>query len=179
MRGGRSAPSMPCRSPAASRSSGPTGSATWANSTASTCSWRKAARRPAASTACWSRPATSSARRRWPRAPSAPTTSSSSPTAPPRRNKMVVQALLAPGDIAVVDRNCHKSHHYGMVLAGAQPLLCRGLPDDGILDVRRGAARHHQARAAGAEGRGASRSAEAARPDQLHLRRAHVQRHAG
>src|SRR5262245_20606580 len=37
-------------------------------------------------------------------------------------NKMAVQALLAPGDIVIVDRNCHKSHHYGMVLAGAQPL---------------------------------------------------------
>src|SRR5262249_9472787 len=35
-------------------------------------------------------------------------------------NKMVEQALLAPGDIAIVDRNCHKSHHYGMVMAGAQ-----------------------------------------------------------
>jgi arginine decarboxylase len=34
-------------------------------------------------------------------------------------NKMVEQALLAPGDIAIVDRNCHKSHHYGMVMAGA------------------------------------------------------------
>ena len=29
-------------------------------------------------------------------------------------NKMAVQALLAPGDIVIVDRNCHKSHHYGM-----------------------------------------------------------------
>ena len=26
-------------------------------------------------------------------------------------NKIVVQALLAPGDIALVDRNCHQSHH--------------------------------------------------------------------
>ena len=38
-------------------------------------------------------------------------------------NKMAVQALLAPGDIAVVDRNCHKSHHYGMVLAGTPPYI--------------------------------------------------------
>jgi arginine decarboxylase len=37
-------------------------------------------------------------------------------------NKMVVQALLSPGDIAIIDRNCHKSHHYGMVMAGGQPL---------------------------------------------------------
>jgi len=35
-------------------------------------------------------------------------------------NKVVVQALVRPGDIVLVDRDCHKSHHYGMVLAGAQ-----------------------------------------------------------
>ncbi len=34
-------------------------------------------------------------------------------------NKIVVQALIKPGDIVLVDRDCHKSHHYGMVLAGA------------------------------------------------------------
>ena len=34
-------------------------------------------------------------------------------------NKIVVQALVEPGDVVLVDRNCHKSHHYGMVLAGA------------------------------------------------------------
>ncbi|VIO77613.1 decarboxylase [Bradyrhizobium ivorense] len=43
-------------------------------------------------------------------------------------NKMAVQALLGPGDIAIVDRNCHKSHHYGMVLAGAQPLYVEAFP---------------------------------------------------
>ncbi|MFK7878473.1 aminotransferase class I/II-fold pyridoxal phosphate-dependent enzyme [Roseobacter sp.] len=35
-------------------------------------------------------------------------------------NKIVVQALVRPGDIVLVDRDCHKSHHYGMVLSGAQ-----------------------------------------------------------
>ncbi|MFT5219666.1 MAG: arginine decarboxylase [Planctomycetota bacterium] len=35
-------------------------------------------------------------------------------------NKIVVQALVKPRDIILVDRDCHKSHHYGMVLAGAQ-----------------------------------------------------------
>ncbi|ATJ83940.1 aminotransferase class I/II-fold pyridoxal phosphate-dependent enzyme [Halomonas beimenensis] len=34
-------------------------------------------------------------------------------------NKIVVQALIKPRDIVLVDRDCHKSHHYGMVLAGA------------------------------------------------------------
>jgi arginine decarboxylase len=43
-------------------------------------------------------------------------------------NKMAVQALLAPGDIAIVDRNCHKSHHYGMVLSGALPLYVEAFP---------------------------------------------------
>ena len=43
-------------------------------------------------------------------------------------NKMVVQALVAPGDIVVVDRNCHKSHHYGMVLGGGQPLYVEAFP---------------------------------------------------
>ena len=43
-------------------------------------------------------------------------------------NKMAVQALLAPGDIAIVDRNCHKSHHYGMVLSGAQPYYVEAFP---------------------------------------------------
>ena len=43
-------------------------------------------------------------------------------------NKMVVQALLAPGDIAIIDRNCHKSHHYGMVMAGGQPLYVDAFP---------------------------------------------------
>ena len=43
-------------------------------------------------------------------------------------NKMAVQALLAPGDIALVDRNCHKSHHYGMVLSGVQPVYVEAFP---------------------------------------------------
>jgi arginine decarboxylase len=43
-------------------------------------------------------------------------------------NKIVLQALLAPGDIALIDRNCHKSHHYAMVLAGAQPVYLEAYP---------------------------------------------------
>jgi arginine decarboxylase len=41
---------------------------------------------------------------------------------------MVEQALLAPGDIVLVDRNCHKSHHYGAVLSGAFPLYVEAYP---------------------------------------------------
>ncbi len=36
-------------------------------------------------------------------------------------NKIVQQALIKPGDVVLVDRDCHKSHHYGLVLAGAYP----------------------------------------------------------
>jgi arginine decarboxylase len=43
-------------------------------------------------------------------------------------NKMVEQALLAPGDIMLVDRNCHKSHHYGAVITGALPLYVEAYP---------------------------------------------------
>jgi arginine decarboxylase len=43
-------------------------------------------------------------------------------------NKMVEQTLLAPGDIMVVDRNCHKSHHYGAVISGALPLYVEAYP---------------------------------------------------
>jgi len=43
-------------------------------------------------------------------------------------NKIVVQAVCKPGDIVIVDRNCHKSHHYGMVLSGAQPFYVEAFP---------------------------------------------------
>ena len=43
-------------------------------------------------------------------------------------NKIVVQGLVRPGDIVLVDRDCHKSHHYGMVLAGAQVVYLDSYP---------------------------------------------------
>ncbi|NND91069.1 MAG: aminotransferase class I/II-fold pyridoxal phosphate-dependent enzyme [Granulosicoccus sp.] len=43
-------------------------------------------------------------------------------------NKVVVQALVQPGDIVLVDRDCHKSHHYGLVLAGAQVVYLDSYP---------------------------------------------------
>lgn len=45
-------------------------------------------------------------------------------------NKVVVQALVKPGDIVLIDRNCHKSHHYGMVLSGAQVAYLDSYPLD-------------------------------------------------
>src|SRR6478735_1486958 len=43
-------------------------------------------------------------------------------------NKIVVQSRVRPGDIVLIDRNCHKSHHYGLVLAGASPLYLDAYP---------------------------------------------------
>ena len=43
-------------------------------------------------------------------------------------NKIVVQAIVRPGDIVLVDRDCHKSHHYGMVLAGAEVVYLDSYP---------------------------------------------------
>lgn len=43
-------------------------------------------------------------------------------------NKIVVQALVEPGDIVLIDRDCHKSHHYGMVLSGANPVYLHSYP---------------------------------------------------
>lgn len=43
-------------------------------------------------------------------------------------NKMVLMAIAQPGDIIIVDRNCHKSHHYGMVLGGLQPYYVEAYP---------------------------------------------------
>ncbi len=43
-------------------------------------------------------------------------------------NKIVVQALVRPGDIVLIDRDCHKSHHYGMVLAGASVVYMDSYP---------------------------------------------------
>ena len=43
-------------------------------------------------------------------------------------NKIVLQALIQPGDIVLIDRDCHKSHHYAMVLAGAMPVYLDSYP---------------------------------------------------
>src|SRR6056297_3175395 len=37
-------------------------------------------------------------------------------------NKVLIQTLLKPGDAILLDRNCHKSVHYGVIIAGAEPL---------------------------------------------------------
>ncbi|HOZ57138.1 aminotransferase class I/II-fold pyridoxal phosphate-dependent enzyme [Nakamurella multipartita] len=43
-------------------------------------------------------------------------------------NKIVCQALVQPGDIVLVDRNCHQSHHYGLMLSGAHVIYLDAYP---------------------------------------------------
>jgi arginine decarboxylase len=43
-------------------------------------------------------------------------------------NKIVLQALVEPGDLVLIDRDCHKSHHYGLVLSGAYPVYLDSYP---------------------------------------------------
>ncbi len=37
-------------------------------------------------------------------------------------NKILLQTLLKPGDAILLDRNCHKSVHYGIIISGAEPI---------------------------------------------------------
>jgi arginine decarboxylase len=43
-------------------------------------------------------------------------------------NKIVHMALTRPGQIVLIDRNCHKSHHYGLALSGARPVYLDAYP---------------------------------------------------
>jgi arginine decarboxylase len=43
-------------------------------------------------------------------------------------NKIVMQAVVQPGDVVLIDRDCHKSHHYGLVLSGAYPVYLDSYP---------------------------------------------------
>lgn len=37
-------------------------------------------------------------------------------------NKVILQTMIAPGEKMLLDRNCHKSVHHGVVLSGARPI---------------------------------------------------------
>jgi arginine decarboxylase len=37
-------------------------------------------------------------------------------------NKVILQTIIAPGEKLLLDRNCHKSVHHGVVLSGARPI---------------------------------------------------------
>lgn len=37
-------------------------------------------------------------------------------------NKVLLQTLVRPGEAVILDRNCHKSVHYGIIISGAEPI---------------------------------------------------------
>ncbi len=43
-------------------------------------------------------------------------------------NKIVMQALVRPNDLVLLSHDCHKSHPYALVLAGAQPVYLDAYP---------------------------------------------------
>ncbi|MDA0748595.1 MAG: beta-eliminating lyase-related protein [bacterium] len=43
-------------------------------------------------------------------------------------NKIVLQGLIRPEDIVLIDRDCHKSNHYGQVLSGSFPVYLDSYP---------------------------------------------------
>ncbi len=43
-------------------------------------------------------------------------------------NKIALQALMKPGDIVLVSHDCHKSHHYSVLLSGALPIYMDPYP---------------------------------------------------
>jgi arginine decarboxylase len=43
-------------------------------------------------------------------------------------NKIVMQSIITPDEIVLVDRNCHKSHHYALMLAGAKTCYLDAYP---------------------------------------------------
>ena len=45
-------------------------------------------------------------------------------------NKIVTQAIVRPGDIVLLSHDCHKSHPYALMLAGALPLYMDAYPLD-------------------------------------------------
>ncbi len=45
-------------------------------------------------------------------------------------NKIVTQALVVPGDLVMLSHDCHKSHPYALVLAGAEPVYLEAYPLD-------------------------------------------------
>src|SRR6267378_832640 len=47
-------------------------------------------------------------------------------------NKVIFQTLLAPGEKLLLDRNCHKSVHHGVVLSGGQAIILTSCTYDGL-----------------------------------------------
>ena len=125
---------------AASRSSTRTGSRTWPTSTGWTSSWPRPPRPAAGWTPCWSRPDRSSEAQELAAAAFGARQTFFVTNGTSTANKIVVQALVQPGDIVLVDRELPQ---VAPLRAGAGRRagdLPGRLPAERVLDVRRGAA---------------------------------------
>ena len=54
-------------------------------------------------------------------------------------NKVIFQTLIAPGEKLILDRNCHKCVHHGVVLSGAHPVYLDSSLNKQVRPVRPGA----------------------------------------
>ena len=94
-------------------------------------------------------------------------------------NKIVSQALVQPGDIVLVDRNCHQSHHYGLMLSGAHVIYLDAYPLNEYSMYGAVPLRADQGATAGAAPGRQARPGQDADADQLHVRRRGVRRRSG
>ena len=85
-------------------------------------------------------------------------------------NKIITKLPAAPGDIVLPDRNCHQSHHYGMLLAGAQLTYLEAYPLT-VVTMYGAVPARDQVEAAGLESRRKARPGQVDVADELHLRR--------
>jgi arginine/lysine/ornithine decarboxylase len=93
-------------------------------------------------------------------------------------NKIVLQALVEPHDMVLIDRDCHKSHHYGLALTGAFPVYLDSYPLPEFSMYGAVPLEHIREKIAGAEKGRAVAPREDVAAHQLHLRRRGVQRAA-
>ncbi len=147
---------------------------TWASSTVATSSWPRPRPRRVGWTRCWTRTgalreAMDKAADTWNSDATYFVTNGTSTA-----NKIVVQSLTRPGDIVLIDRNCHKSHHYAGAGRGRTPSTST-LPAAGLLHLRGGTAGDDQAGTAGPGGRRPAGPGPHAAADQLHVRRHRLQ----
>ena len=93
-------------------------------------------------------------------------------------NKIVTQSLVAPGDIVLLDRNCHQSHHYGMMLAGAQVIYLEAYPLPAYSMYGAVPLREIKSKAVGAQAGRQAGPRQDDLADQLHVRRHRLRRSA-
>jgi arginine decarboxylase len=89
----------------------------------------------------------------------------------------VVQALVEPGDMVLIDRDCHKSHHYGMAIERCIPVYLHSYPLPKYSMYGAVPLEHIRERCWSLK-RAASGKREDAAAHQQHLRRCGVQRGA-